>query len=99
MTIDYLTPAQAAKLWPKPGTHFSAVIRAFVVGTKSKQHPDQRIKCRAIRDTQGWKTTAEWVDEFFAEITADRGGVAPRASVKDRAQRARERLAASGFWK
>ena len=99
MTSDFLTPAQAAKLWPRPRTHFSAVVRAIVDGTKSKVHPDRRIKLRAVRDTQGWRTTSAWVDEFFAAITADRGGVAPRVSVEDRAQRARERLAASGFWK
>jgi hypothetical protein len=97
--MEYLSPAQAAKLWPRPNTHFSVVLRAFVTGKASKMRPGERIRCKAIRDTQGWFTTAEWVQEFFAELTRDRGGSVPNTSVKDRAQRARERLAANGFWK
>jgi hypothetical protein len=95
----FLAPAQAARLWPKRDTHYVTVVRAIVRGVASKQRPGQRIKLRAIRDSQGWKTTSAWVEEFFHEITTDRGGSPPRETVRDRAQRARNRLKASGFFK
>jgi hypothetical protein len=57
-----------------------------------------RITLRAIRDSQGWLTTSEWIDDFIAELTADRLGRPVRtASAELRAQQAMARLAASGW--
>lgn len=95
----YLRPAQAARLLPHDGKpkHQSKIMRAILEGTKSHKRPGERIKMRAIHNGGGWLTTAEWIQDYIAAITADRGGCAPIDGVKERAERARSRLAASGW--
>ncbi len=96
----YLRPAQAAKVWPHTGRppHPSKIVRAITPGTRSITRPGERIKLRAIRDTQGWLTTAEWITDFIAAVTLDRGGTKPqRKLIEARAEDARARLMASGW--
>jgi hypothetical protein len=93
----YLRPAQAARLWPN-GASPSRVIRAILTPKKLRQRPGETIRLRAVRDSQGWLTTQEWVEDYLATLTADRLGEPVGApSVAARAQRARARLAASGW--
>ena len=97
----FLRPVQAVRAWPHSGKppHPSKIVRAITRGTISLQKPGERIKLRAIRDTQGWLTSAEWIEEFFAAVTTDRGGPKPLAKTEPcaRAERARERLLAGGW--
>jgi hypothetical protein len=96
----YLRPARAARRWPNDGTppHPAKVVRSIVRGTASRSRPGQRIHLRAIRDSQGWLTTAEWIEEFIAELTADRlGAQAPNPMVEARGERAMARLSAQGW--
>jgi len=99
MTGEFLRPSQAARVWPHTGRppHPSKIVRAIVRGTRSHQRPSERIKLRALRDSQGWLTTENWISEFVAALTADRGGSAPLASVQVRAQEAMGRLRANGW--
>jgi hypothetical protein len=39
-----------------------------------------RITLRAVRLPSGWATTVEWVEEFFAAVTADKTGQQPPAA-------------------
>jgi hypothetical protein len=99
MESSYLRPAQAARFWPHSGKppHPSKVVRAILTGKPSRLRPGRRIKLRATNDGRSWLTTKEWIDEYLAAITADRGGRAPSVDVQARAQRARARLAAAGW--
>jgi hypothetical protein len=96
----YLRPAQAAKAWPHDGKppHPSKVVRAILRPKASRRRPGEVIRLQALRDSQGWLTTAEWIEQYLAALTADRLGTPIRsASVEARAQQARARLAASGW--
>jgi hypothetical protein len=99
-TPSYLRPAQAAKHFPHDGSppHPSKVTRLIVCGVVSKAHPGCRIRLRAIRGPQGWLTTVPWIEQFVAELTADRlGSPAPNAAVEARAERAMAALSADGW--
>jgi hypothetical protein len=73
-------------------------VRSIVRGPASHARPGERIRLRAIRDSQGWLTTAEWIEEFLAALTADRlGAQAPNSMVEARAERAMASLAAEGW--
>jgi hypothetical protein len=50
-----------------------------------------------VNDGQHWLTTAEWIEEYLAAITADRGGCAPRAALEARGKSAIARLEAKGW--
>src|SRR5689334_12369926 len=96
----YLRPAQAAKHWPHDGRppHPSKIVRSIVRGTASHARPGERIKLRAIRDSQGWLTTREWVEEFLSALTADRlGAQATNPLIEARAERAMASLQAQGW--
>jgi hypothetical protein len=98
--VVYLRPAKAAKYWPHAGKppHPSKIVRAITPGTKSHKRPGEYIKLRAIRDTQGWLTTVEWIEDFLAVVTLDRGGAKPQQKlIEARAEDARARLMASGW--
>jgi len=99
MTREFLRPAQAARIWPHNGKppHPSKIVRAIVRGTASRQRPGTRIVLRAIRDSQGWLTTQEWVEEFLAALTLDRGGSMEMPSSAERGQAAIARLKAGGW--
>jgi len=97
---NYLRPAQAAKHWPHDGrpAHPSKIVRSIVRGTASHVRPGERIRLRAVRDSQGWMTTREWIEEFLAEVTADRlGAPAPTPTIEARAERAMASLASEGW--
>jgi hypothetical protein len=97
---SYLRPAQAARLWPHNGRqpHPAKIVRSIVRGTASRARPGERLRLRAIRDSQGWLTTAEWIEEFLAALTADRlGAAAPNPLIEARAERAMANLQAQGW--
>jgi hypothetical protein len=49
------------------------------------------ITLRAVRLPSGWATTAEWVEEFIAAVTAEKSGPAPPpAAIRTPARRRRE---------
>jgi hypothetical protein len=78
--------------------HPSKITRLIVDGVKSKRRHGQRIKLCAIRDSRGRLTTAEWIQHFIAELTADRlGSQAPNPMIEARAERATMTLLAQGF--
>jgi hypothetical protein len=96
----YLRPAQAAKRWPHDGRppHPAKIVRNIVRGVALKSRPGERKRLRAIRDSQGWLTTIEWIEQFIAELTADRlGAQAPNPMVDSRAERAIARLQGQGW--
>jgi hypothetical protein len=95
----YLRPAQAARLWPHDGKppHPSKVLRAILTPKKLKRSPGATVSLRAVHNGQTWLTTAEWIHDYVAALTADRGGTAPIKGITERAERARSRLAASGW--
>jgi hypothetical protein len=96
----YLRPSRAARCFPHDGKppHPSKITRLIVAGVKSKGRQDQRIKLRAIRDSRGWLTTVEWIEDFVAQLTADRlGGQASNPIVEARAERATASLVAQGW--
>jgi hypothetical protein len=98
---SYLRPAQAAKHWPHDGrpSHPSRIVRTIVRPKPSCARPEESIRLRAIRDSQGWLTTADWIEEYVAALTADRlGPQAPNPMVEARSDQAMIRLAAAG-WK
>ncbi len=80
--VNYLHPAQAGRLWPN-GASPARVIRAILTPKKLRQRPGETIRLRAVRDSQGWLTTQEWVEDYLATLTADR---------LDMSQSARHRL-------
>jgi hypothetical protein len=48
--------------------------------------------------SRGWLTTVEWIEDFVAQLTADRlGGQAPNPMVEARAERATASLVAQGW--
>ncbi len=100
MSTDFLRPAAAARFWPNSGKppHPSKIVRAILKPKASRKRPGEVIALRAVRDSQGWLTTEEWIQEYLEALTADRLGRPVRApSVQMRADRARARLAAGGW--
>jgi hypothetical protein len=96
----YLRPSQAAKCWPHDGRppHPAKIVRNIVRGVALKSAPGRRRTLRAIRDSQGWLTTAEWIEEFIAALTADRlGAQVPNPMVQARGEQAMARLSAQGW--
>jgi len=96
----YLRPSRAARYFPHEGRppHPSKITRLITRGTPSCQRPGERIKLRAIRDSQGWLTTEEWIDHYIAELTIDRlGAVPPMPGVEERAEQSIANLTGEGW--
>jgi hypothetical protein len=68
----------------------------IVSGVKLKN--GARLKLRAFRLPRGFRTTREWIAEFVQALTDDRTGQGTvPAAVEERAARADQVLAASGW--
>jgi hypothetical protein len=53
--------------------HTSSLVRWIKRGTRRRD--GSRIRLRAVRAPGGWRTTEDWLSEFYGALTRDRLGV------------------------